>query len=87
MCVPLPLPPSPSRLNQPETENLPVLASDDAGFPMATLTPLALAAVLVTPPPTRPAVGDAATDVEPALTATPPATAFASASPPWMTTA
>ena len=83
--MPTSLPPLPSRLNQPETENFPVSASADAAF--ATLTPTALATDLRMPPPTLPASAAAATSAEPAVAAGPPATELAIESPPWITTA
>ena len=95
-CVPLPLsaPPSPLRLNQPETENLPVSSSvvEAVVVPMATLTaialPVPLFADLRMPPPTMPAPASALTQVVlPIATAGPPATAFSTDEPPWMTTA
>ena len=86
ICVPLLSFPLPlTRLNQAETENLPVLASADATS--SALTPIALNSLLRTPPPILPASAFAATDDDPAETAGPPATAFASESPPWTTTA
>ena len=85
ICVPLLLPLPLTRLNQAETENLPVLASADATS--SALTPIALNSLLRTPPPTLPASAFAATDDDPAETTGPSATAFASESPPWTTTA
>ena len=82
MAVPLPV-----RLNQPERENSLLFARAPAFAGLTTFTPLALAVDLFTPPPTTPDPAVAETAVEPALTATPPETAFASESPPWMTTA
>ena len=91
-CVPLPLsaPPSPLRLNQPETENLPVSSSvvEAVVVPMATLTAIALPIDFRMPPPTLPAPASGLTALAlPTVTAGPPAIAFSIDEPPWMTAA